>query len=723
MRKIRITQFLLPLLVMLMTSVMLVGCKDENGFLEVPYLEVESTFSTALGEGDGFILSIRSNVAWTVKAEDGSGAEVDWIKFIENSGEGDADIIGVVLQGSRADERSCNFVVTSLEGSQIVKVPFVQEKFVPVLQVMSLSSIITTASRMTPSESQPMLDFRIIEMIVTGVPENNLPDDYVYLTDDGTCFVRAIVPDAGALKVGDKIQCETTGGTLTLEQNGGVTMDITTPIVLLSSGNDVPVAHIQASALQRYENALIKVSACQVQDGSLGKNWSGTTAMVTDDADQVKFDVVVESNASFAETAVPSENGTIAGIVVDGKLRPRYESDITLSVNSRNSYREPYIIDPICAFYKIGSAKNTFSNGKASGATKFTFSAAEGYSVEGASFEKVVGSANQLTLNVAVNTPFNSCCTMRQWHLDGTYMMYTLPVNQKVYGDLEFSFSISCGAAGVFDDRIWEVFWSTDGTTWRKPDGVYGAANQRPGSGDAGKFAFAGTDLAVNRMVVEFNIPENEAVSDGNLYFKMVPPAVDASYSAKTLRVNAGFFLSSATPFDDNLGYHNIVAQEHFNEALNGVNPVVGVPVYYLAYTSNKVDYVGQCQVTGTNVKYRGCVLLSAASGENYISTPALAGLTATDDVILTFKAAPYVDSSAKALAISANRITVACEGGGSAGEIVWDNSDFASDPYRWHTATVKISGATSTTRVKIGNLSSDISNASFYIDDIVISK
>ena len=137
MRKIRITQFLLPLLVMLMTSVMLVGCKDENGFLEVPYLEVESTFSTALGEGDGFILSIRSNVAWTVKAEDGSGAEVDWIKFIENSGEGDADIIGVVLQGSRADERSCNFVVTSLEGSQIVKVPFVQEKFVPVLQVMS----------------------------------------------------------------------------------------------------------------------------------------------------------------------------------------------------------------------------------------------------------------------------------------------------------------------------------------------------------------------------------------------------------------------------------------------------------------------------------------------------------------------------------------------------------------------------------------------------------
>lgn len=705
-----------------MIGVLLISCRSEIELQEVPYLNIDSSYITADGEGDGFLLSIRTNLAWTAAAEDENGAEVDWIRLTVNSGQGDADVIGIVLQGSRGDSRSCMLVVRSEDGTLVSQVPFSQEKFVPILQPILMSSLFATASRMPLDSSEPLLDFRSIEALVTAVPSDNIPGKYIYLTDDGTLFIKASVPDPTGIKAGDKVKLETTEGTLVRGADGSITLELSTPMEVLSSENPLPVANIQASALQRYENAFVCVRSCQVQDGSLGKNWGGTTSMVTDDSDRYTFDVVVSDNASFAGTAVSSDNGTVMGIVVDGKLRPRSMADINLTESQRDTYKAPYTIIPVRAFYKMGAKANTFTNGSASGNTKFTFSELKDYSDAGVAFEKVVGSNNKLALNGALNTPFNTCCTIRQWHLEGTYMTYTVPVKQKIYGDLEFSFSISCGKAEVFADRTWSAYWSTDNESWKKVDGVYGASNNKPGSGDNGDFSFAGTDLAVNRIVLEVSIPENEALTSGNIYFKLVPPAVDASYSNNTVRVNVGCYLTSATPFPEEVDYHNIVARETFNDALNGINPVVGFPVYYMAWTSKKDDYFGKCNVTGTNKKYRGCLLLSASSGENYISAPAL-NITGTTDLILTFKAAPYVDCAKKTPVISQNCISVSCSGEAVAGEVVWDNPDFASDPYNWHTATVKITGATPNTLINIGNLSSDISGASFYIDDIVVSK
>ena len=117
----------------------------------------------------------------------------------------------------------------------------------------------------------------------------------------------------------------------------------------------------------------------------------------------------------------------------------------------------------------------------------------------------------------------------------------------------------------------------------------------------------------------------------------------------------------------------------------------------------------------------RGCLHMSAGSGENYIAASP-SSLTGTADLVLKFKAAPYVNPSSKTLAVAENKISVECEGDGTAGEIVWDNPDFASDPYNWHNATVKITGATSATRIKIGN-KADASGASFFIDDIILSR
>ena len=60
-----------------------VGCQETAETMESPYLDVvpESYSETALGEGDAFLLSIRSNVEWELSAVDANGAPVDWIRF------------------------------------------------------------------------------------------------------------------------------------------------------------------------------------------------------------------------------------------------------------------------------------------------------------------------------------------------------------------------------------------------------------------------------------------------------------------------------------------------------------------------------------------------------------------------------------------------------------------------------------------------------------------
>ena len=720
-KNIRLQSFL-SIVSMVVACFLSVSCNNTKEILDTPYLNLEGTFASALGDGDGFILSIRSNVEWEVSAEDESGVPVDWIKFTETTGAGDADILGIVKQGSRDSERSCNFVVRSIQGNQEAKIRFSQDKFVPVLRPMLFSNLITTASLLGLGESEAMLDFMVVEALVAAVPGENIPEDYVYLTDDGTWAVRAAIPNGTSVKTGDKVQVETTGGLLKREQNGSVTIELQTPVTVVSSGNDVPVARIQPSAVSRYENALVQVYPCQVQESYIGKNWSGVIGLVTDDAEHGNFDVEVASGASFASVQAPAGSGVVSGIVIGGKIHPRNAADIKIAETGRDSYSvDPYQIVPVRAFYHLGTKANSFSNGALSGGTKFTFKDDAEYSIAGASVEKVGGKSNGMAMNAAVKTPFQSCCTIKKWDAADTYLLYTIPVNQKIYGDLEFGFSISCGVAGAFS-ASWEVFWSTDKVSWKKVDAVYGAANQTLGIGDSGKFAFASKEHQHNRMTASINIPEGEAISSGNMYIKLVHPPIAAEYSSKTLRVNAGFYLTNATPFPEQENYANVILQENFNNALNGINPVVGFPVYYLALNSYMVEYYGKFQVVGNANMLRGCLHLSSSAGENYlVASPS--SLTGTSDLILKFKAAPYVNPEAAKLAVANNMISVACEGGGTAGEIVWDNPDFESDPYNWHNATVKITGASSATRIKIGNLDSSSSGASFFIDDIVLSR
>ena len=111
------------------------GCQEPVEVVVSPYLDVvpEEYNATALGEGDAFLLSIRSTVAWELSAVDNSGAPVDWIRFDVTSGTGDADVLGFILRGDRETDRTCTIVLTTSEAKLEKRLEMKQGIFVPVI--------------------------------------------------------------------------------------------------------------------------------------------------------------------------------------------------------------------------------------------------------------------------------------------------------------------------------------------------------------------------------------------------------------------------------------------------------------------------------------------------------------------------------------------------------------------------------------------------------------
>lgn len=708
-----------------MAVLVVAGCGKEKDDVMSPYLDAvpEHITETALGEGDGLLLSIRSNVSWTLSAEDENGNKVDWLILRPDSGEGDADVFGTILRGDREEDRSCVIVLRSQNGNlPEKKVILKQGIFVPVILEMHLYDVVKTGKALKAGESDVLTDFGFLNAEVVGVPGPNLPEGYVYVSDDEDSWVRVKTDQASTLKIGDKVRIELTEGTVTKDASGGLTANIPSRIEVLSSGEaSVSPAYVSTDALERYEYMLVQLRNVQAAQGAIGKSWSGDVSFIATDEANTPFTVHVDAGAGFSGS-VPSGSGTVTGIVMDGKVCPRTADDISDLKGERMAEREEFVITPIFNYFRH-SGKNQFSNGQITNGTKFTFSDAEGYSMAGAAIEKVVGESNNLKYDVADSAPWSTCFVTVQWHLDGTYLLYTIPINQKVWGDLEWSFSISCGGAGVFVDD-WTVYWSTDGIQFNPVDAVYDTTSGTPEDALGPHFKLTHTTHNYNRQVAEFSIPENEAITGGNLYFKLVPPTISASYSSRTLRVNCGSVLHSRTKNTVHKDYHHILAMENFERQIFSHNPVIGVPTYYFSYNPSVPAYIGPdgWTVSGDSQALRGCVHLSAKSGENYIVSPALEKLKNPTDVTLTFKAAPYVDATSKELKINENNISVRVSGSGKAGELVWD-TPFASNPYEWHKATVKIAGASSDTRIMIGNLDSGISASQCYLDDIIISR
>ena len=725
MKKSMLNKLLLALIVSYSVAV---ACENREVELpEEPYLELHPQSCDALadGQGDGVILSIRSNVSWTVSAIGTDNNPVDWMVFESTSGVGDADILCFILRGKLEEERTCKIVVCSQDGGFRKELDICQGKYVPASAYITLLEILRNAYTQEIGVPEILPEYTRADLEVTGVPGDNLPAGYVYLTEGGKAWIRLKVSQALSVEVGDTLQVDFTGGTVTKEANGSYTLDLQKePVVLASDAPAVLPKYISSDAMSAYENMLVELRNVQAPETLAGTQWKGdVTLHATDERDAV-FPVHVEDGVSFGNIGTGS--GVVRGIVINGKLCPRTAEDLAGLTGVRiPPYGMPYQIAPVINVIKCGDADNVLANGTVTSKTKLTFTDEPGYSVAGASIEKIGGDkANAMKIAAtSVSAPFNSCFTTVSWHLEDTYLLYTIPVTQKIYGDLEFAFSMSCKKQGVFSDS-WTVSWSSDGTDYKPADAVYCASAYTSATAEGSTYKLTKTNVQNNRQVAEFTVPEKDALTSGNIFIRLKHPAIDESSKSMTLRMNSGSVLSSRVQNMPKRAYDNVLAMENFESCLYGHNPIIGIPTYYFTtinvlepattYTSSE-----GWMVTGNSLACRGCLRLSSDSDENYICSPSLEMLEVPTDIKVTFKVAPFVDASAADLVVHEGNVVVKVDGSGTVGDIVWDRE---YEPYQWRTGTVSVLGASSDTRILIGDVNGN-KLSQCYIDDIIVSR
>lgn len=701
-----------------------VACAEKE-IAETPYLEVEPSSldnQTALGKGDAIVISIKSNMEWTIKV-DYEGAEKDWLFLEATEGCGDADVFGIILRGSQSDKRNCTITVSAKDGSKSATLAVNQGVFVPEPVVLSFQDVCASAVK---DKAVDLLDFSYTEgyvVIDAATFSKIVPGSSgTVIVTDGSTFLRVALPGADALKPGNKVRLDLSGGTILAESTGGYALNLVAPVMSVSESDFTVVPqYIASTSVPNYSYALVRVGGCQAKDEFVGKTWSsGTVVMDMVENEIGTVEVVVPDCLDLSSVAVPENSGTVVGVAIGGKIHPRNALDVASLNEPRGKKYEPvdYRIKSVVALFEFGGASAPFKNVSVEG-NRMEFHASEGYSVEGAAISwDGTGAFTWGTENPSVYF------TVAGWTLGSGYT-YEVPVQEKTYGDLIFCTSAGHGTAADLPWE-WEFTWSTDGVNFKPVDIVCGAAAKN--TTKENRMTQSANAHADTRTSCFFTIPESEALYPGDrIYLKQVVTSAKGGLT-KTIRNNVGFYLASAPKNDPAPQYDNILAAENFDNCYMVQDPVIGAPIDYLTTCgSNNGQYPSRNGWVCTNTKpHLKCMRINGTASVNgLVSSPALSKLTSVSDVTVKFKACLYTDGQRSNNTDPVNRhmtrnISVSVlSGSGEVGEIEWD-SDPETDYYNWHNGTVKITGASAETVV---GFSGTFKNGQYYIKDIIITK
>lgn len=366
---------------------------------------------------------------------------------------------------------------------------------------------------------------------------------------------------------------------------------------------------------------------------------------------------------------------------------------------------------PVVALMK--QASTTALSNATLGANALTFSNLANYSKAG----QEIRFSGMTKGKIANSTGENNCFTVTAVS-EGATFTYVVPVDNTVYGDVDFGFSISCQTpANVSGSSDWTVDWSKDGASWSPVTALHsydGSAVRTT----ANAFKL-NSPVTAGVMLAEFNIPE--PVSSGTLYVRLTCPCA-APNQTQTVRVNAGYYL---LPRINNTTFpSSVVLSENFASSIMPVNMVSGA---FLGPFNNANLIAAPLAAgwTGENPQtYRGCIGFATPGNTNNIksiTTPALSSLDETCDVILTFKAAVYTVRTGPTNFDSQTFAVTIADGNGEVGEL-FCNKSATEDPYNWHVYCCRIKGADASTKIRIGTPAAAQSNR-FYLDDIVVTK
>lgn len=713
--------FVIPII-----SMLLLACQNnvEPLVQEEFILEISSEeYTEALGDGESFILSISSNMAWTIKAVGEDGTEIDWVIFDQIEGEGDASVFGTILKGVRNQPRKFTVVVTSLDGTREVSVEINQAAYVPVLIPITFENVIKLAASAQVGEEVACMEMSQIKGI--NILDDTIENNCIYLTDNNLNFIKLITEKDSEFAIGANLAVDLSGAVIYKNATGGYEIKLREAIETYSDELTEPrPAYISSTALASYEDCFVKLGDCQVAEENLSGTWSGETKMDLT-ADIGDFVVSVPTSSAISSIAKTNGRGKVFGIVKNGKLTPRIAEDLSQLTSSRGEKFELLAgsFAPIRCLFK-GKSKTANSNTTITDGTKLTFTVDSFDEKCGTSFsnaagiiEKVGGgTANKMTIVNATNTTAGvmmvTCFTTVQWNYEDTYMKITIPLKEPISGDIDFISSFSTASPAKYQKCTLQ--WSRDGSTWNDMDAIYDVEQQTVAEAKGSTFVLTKTTYQDKRQTAEFSVPESNPVRDV-IYFKMVTKCSDAT---TTLRCNFGFVLMPRVKEIPKQTYDNYLASENFENGKYGAYPLIGEGLSFMRYFSTKPAFnaPGWTSV-GTIYPLRGAICAGGATGAQYITSPALDKLTGPTDITVSFLYGKYITPT---YITKDAPFEVKVEGEGTVGDIVWED-DITKDLYSFKRGSVKISGATSTTQVSLGTFAE--ADGEFYLDNIIIKK
>ncbi len=538
--------------------------------------------------------------------------------------------------------------------------------------------------------------------VVSDPASANCPENTVYVMDGNAC-AAIVTESASGLKTGDKAVfmlkgARVSGNVITLAEHAEVT----------SEAGNIPAAKaIGISDLARNEYALVEIKGVQASDEFVGKKFGRGITM--ENAAKVTFALGMFSRASFAAETVPAGSGSVRGIAIGGMLYPRNRADISLDGDRLGgSETKPAFKTIINTFDNrpedpASTTATNVVNGKLED-NVFTFA-------DGAAVELIGGGDSRMTFAQAKNSPYNIYLTSSGWTAGNTFYRLSAPVGEEISGSVMLTFAVN---GSKIAGQKFDVSWSNDGETWNPAEYIWtvDAAEEICTSSFA-----AQSTIAKGITRARFSVPSDKKVdSGGKIWFR-----ITSQENLGTNPVQLGFgFVVAPGEIANTPEPAGAILFNNFSDCVAGSDYMAGAGMRAFGNVSCPEWSKAGWDAVKVNARYGYVFCGGSNSIDQKITTPALAALTGKEDIVLTFKSCLYMPSTAKG---AKDAVAVTVEGAGKVSAIEWD-TPLETDWYSWHTATVRIEGADSSTRVSIGiDPGMPKSDYRMFIDDILITK
>lgn len=646
------------------------------------------------GEGKASCNILVSVAEGEGEVEDGTITDIqNWTSFEERS---------VVIKGVNKDTR----IKIGINGGSGDRRFYLDDVVVEAISDI----VIPTVTSKTLGEVLQYPDGTVTDAIKTTVtvisdPSGaNLPENTAIVTD-GTSYAALNI--ASTLAAGTRITINLKGASL---DKATSTISATPEMIAETEEGTSPSAEVASvSQLASSEYHLVEVRNVQATDAFVGKTLSGEVGM--EDKDKAEFGLMLYSTANFAGTEIPACSGSVKGIVIGGKVCPRTASDINLVLDRMGQGEEAKSFTPVFCTYEFtaGTTTPNVRNASISGSS-VVFD-------NGGLIEKVGGTEGEASFaQGSSSTPHNVYLYTTGWNAEGTYYRLSAPMNDEVSGKVAVTFSLN-GKTDVL--QTWKIYWSNDGENWTATEYTWSTKqNTDELASAAGNTFTAQSTTSAGITRTEFTVPASKKIGAGErLYIKLEPSATITGADVK-VQIGFGFFVAPGdiVNIPEPAG---ALAFNNFSECIAGTNYILGPELRYFGNVNTPAYEKDGWTVVSGSSRTGYAMFGTSKSGDHGITTPVLTGISGTADVTLTFKCCLYMPSTF--IGAKDDICVKVAEGEGTVGDIVWDSAP-ETDYYNWHTATVKITGASASTKLFIGaGAGKADGDRRFFLDDIIV--